>query len=262
MQAGSGDPSPENVRPITGWTGCVISHSGADTSNPTTYPITFPTEAGTVYGAYVDVTGGELVVDRAIVDLGTLTWNYYTGTTNLPVFYTWLNGMIVSGTNSAVCSALTCTDWQSLTARTDKTICPHPSIANVYVADADRTDHDVSAFTASVTGVQYCYKLATPIHYPITANQINSLYGQNNIWSNTGDTEVEYRADTRLYIEKLTQPEENDMIADSVINSGQFFMIGNSLYRALANIASGATITVGTNAERVSLSDALNLVNA
>ena len=54
-----------NICPITGWTGCIISHSGADTSNPTTYPITFPSEAGTVYGGYVDVTGGELVVDRA-----------------------------------------------------------------------------------------------------------------------------------------------------------------------------------------------------
>jgi hypothetical protein len=52
------------------------------------------------------------------------------------------------------------------------------------------------------------------------------------------------------------------MIADSAITSGQFFMVGNTLYRALANIASGATITVGTNAQRVSLSDALNLVNA
>lgn len=42
VQSGSGDPSPSNVRPITGWTGCTVSHSGADTSNPTTYPVTFP----------------------------------------------------------------------------------------------------------------------------------------------------------------------------------------------------------------------------
>lgn len=41
-QAGSGDPSPENVRSISGITGLTVSHSGADTSNPTTYPVTFP----------------------------------------------------------------------------------------------------------------------------------------------------------------------------------------------------------------------------
>ena len=104
--------------------------------------------------------------------------------------------------------------------------------------------------------------LKEPIEIQLDAHTLNSLYGQNNIWADTGDTEVEYRADTKLYIEKLTQPEEDDMIADSAISEGQFFMVGNSLYRALANIASGATITVGTNAQRVSLSDALNLVNA
>ncbi|MBQ1469438.1 MAG: hypothetical protein IIZ29_01130, partial [Schwartzia sp.] len=77
VQEGSGDPSPDNVRPITGWTGCVISHSGADTSNPTTYPITFPSEAGIVYGAYVDVINGELAATHAEVDMGTLSWTYY-----------------------------------------------------------------------------------------------------------------------------------------------------------------------------------------
>lgn len=41
-QAGSGDPSPENVRSISGITGLTVSNSGADTSNPTTYPVTFP----------------------------------------------------------------------------------------------------------------------------------------------------------------------------------------------------------------------------
>ena len=105
------------------------------------------------------------------------------------------------------------------------------------------------------------YPLATPIEIQLTPQEVNSLLGANNIFADTGDTEVEYRADTKLYIEKLTQPEEDDMIADSAISEGQFFMIGNSLYRALANIASGATITVGTNAQRVSLADALNLIN-
>ena len=42
VQAGSGDPSPSNVRPITGWTGVNIYHSGEDTSNPDTIPVVFP----------------------------------------------------------------------------------------------------------------------------------------------------------------------------------------------------------------------------
>lgn len=42
IQSGSGDPSPTNVRPITGWTGTTANVSGADTSDPTTYSVTFP----------------------------------------------------------------------------------------------------------------------------------------------------------------------------------------------------------------------------
>lgn len=42
VQSGSGDPSPSNIRPITGWTGLNIYHSGEDTSNPDTIPVVFP----------------------------------------------------------------------------------------------------------------------------------------------------------------------------------------------------------------------------
>jgi hypothetical protein len=42
VQEGTGDPSPTNIRPITGWTGVNVYHSGEDTSNPTAYPVTFP----------------------------------------------------------------------------------------------------------------------------------------------------------------------------------------------------------------------------
>ena len=41
-QSGSGDPSPENVRPISGVSGLTVYHSGADTSNPDTITVTFP----------------------------------------------------------------------------------------------------------------------------------------------------------------------------------------------------------------------------
>ena len=121
------------------------------------------------------------------------------------------------------------------------------------------SDRDVySAGTTPTTGAQVCYKLATSQTVQLTANDITTVLGQNNIWSDAGDVEVEYRADTKLYIEKLTAPTEDDMIADHAISANSFFMVGNTLYRATTAIASGATITVGTNATKLSLSDALN----
>ena len=76
------------------------------------------------------------------------------------------------------------------------------------------------------------------------------------------NTEVEYRADTKLFIERLTAPDSADMIADANITSGKYFMVGNTLYKATANIANGAQIIVGTNCIRKSLSEALNEINA
>lgn len=95
----------------------------------------------------------------------------------------------------------------------------------------------------------------------VVQEEIKSLLGVNNVWSDAGDVEVEYRADTKLYIKRLTDS-DTDMIADSNITSGQYFMVGNDLYKATVNIASGAQIVVGTNATKVSLSEALNEINA
>lgn len=68
IQEGSGDPSPDNVRPISGHTGVNISHSGADMTNPDVIPVSWESEAGTVYGGTLDVVSGELTVDRAMVE--------------------------------------------------------------------------------------------------------------------------------------------------------------------------------------------------
>lgn len=114
---------------------------------------------------------------------------------------------------------------------------------------------------ANGTPVQYIYPLATPITVQLTANEISTVLGQNNIWNDCGDTEVEYRSDTKLYIKKLTGSTEEDMVADANIVSGQYFMVGNTLYKATANIASGGAITPNVNCTRKSLPEALNEIN-
>ena len=104
------------------------------------------------------------------------------------------------------------------------------------------------------------YELATPQTYQLAPHEVKSLLGANNIFADTGDTSAEYRADTKLYIERLTEPDA-DMIADANIVSGQYFMVGNSLYLATSNIASGGQVIVGTNCTQKSLATALNEIN-
>jgi len=91
--------------------------------------------------------------------------------------------------------------------------------------------------------------------------QLYTFLGTNNVWCDTGDVEVTYPADTKLFIEKLTQPTEDDMTANANIAANTFFMIGNTLYFSTAAIAQGATIIPGTNCNVVSLADALNQLN-
>jgi hypothetical protein len=62
------------------------------------------------------------------------------------------------------------------------------------------------------------------------------------------------------YIDELTKP-DNNFIADSNIQSGKYFSVGNGLYLSTQAIAQGETITPGTNCTEVSLPDALNALN-
>ena len=110
-----------------------------------TYSITFPTEAGTVYGGTLDVTSGTLTVDMGFIAS-------YNGET-LP------------------------SEW---------------------ISDRDK----YVAGTTPTTGAQVCYKLSQAVVYTLTHTEINSLLGDNNVWADAGNTEVTYRADTAKYIDK------------------------------------------------------------
>ena len=61
---------------------------------------------------------------------------------------------------------------------------------------------DFKAYLAS-NPLQFVLKLAEPFTVQLTAEDITTLKGQNNIWNDCGDAAVEYRADTKLYIQKV-----------------------------------------------------------
>ena len=226
---------------------------------PTTVSLSWQTEAGTVYGGTIDVTTGVLTVDRALVDIGDLAWSDgdYSNFTSTSLQSTIL---IVSTSTvpNLTCSVLKTIKFDDRSTET----APRISMNNAGRLDVRGTSYaSATAFKTAMTGQKIAYELATPQTYQLTGQQLKTLYGTNNLFSNVGNVSVTYPADTKLFIEKLTMPTEDDMVANQAITSGKYFMIGNSLYLALANIASGAQITIGTNAQRVSLADALNAIN-
>ena len=169
------------------------------TYNGTTYPITFPSEAGTVYGGSLNVTTGVLTVDRAMVDLGTLTWNKITTTGTHWRFWAYLNAMAYNG-------EMLSSQYKHITSSQQYLgeigIASQSSGGNYLAMVSDERFSDAATFKTAMSGVQLVYELATPITYTLTPQEIRTLLGNNNIWADTGDVTVGYKADTKLYIDK------------------------------------------------------------
>ena len=221
---------------------------------------------GTRYGGSLDVGTGVLTVDRGYVTLNgseSNTWNLGSDSTRQTVYAgpTLLPNVKTTGgyQQNAVCNAFNIIGSSSQRAVGCAYI-DNGYFNMVFALNTFSTSNDVKTWLSS-NNVQLVYELATPTTVQLSANELKTVLGQNNIWNDCGNTEVEYRADTKLYIEKLTAPTEDDMIADHAISANAFFMVGNTLYRATTAIASGATITVGTNATKMSLSEALNTLS-
>ena len=183
-----------NICPISGWTGANVYHSGADTSDATTYSITFPSEAGTVYGGTLDVTTGKLTVDRAMVDLGTLTWYAATAQGRIR-FKAPVIGIKQIGSPN-VLGAIVCSSYAAKTANQTYTgslgISLQQNANDVYIYDPQKEAFSAADFKSAMSGVQLVYELATPQTYQLTPTEVTTLLGDNTIWADTGDVTVTY----------------------------------------------------------------------
>lgn len=136
----------------------------------------------TVYGGTLDVVTGELVVDRkyAVIDNPSL-WTVTSGTTNFRYTYSFDDRKLFStSTEGFICSCFQVGNNEN----------------NVRWRGANDTTFGIVSTTMSLADVQaitesgsfaICYELATPQTYQLTPQQINSLLGTNNVWSDDAD---------------------------------------------------------------------------
>lgn len=155
---------------------------------------THTTDLGrTVYGGTVDVVSGTLTVTHAIVDLGTLDWEYSSG-----IFINY-NTQVDLHTKerggNAVCSIYQRSPAISASNMADYSvqIMGGASVSNAWVKDSRYTSAE--DFKTAMDGVQLCYELATPTTYQLTPSTINTLAGVNNVWAESGDVTVTFRDD-------------------------------------------------------------------
>ena len=201
MQSGSGDPTPNNVRPISGYSSIDVYHAGADLTDFSTIIKAVPSTPGTVYYGKLDLLTGVLTSEWTYQNMGSLSWTRNTSGTypyfqsNMGAYPVMASGQLVLiGDHYTGITNRSAASFRG--ANNNYKMCINSSSGTsaryVMVQDSDYTD--AAAFKTAVTGWYILYKRQTPSTYQLTPEQVDALLGTNNIWANTGDVTVTYQS--------------------------------------------------------------------
>lgn len=198
----AGTPSPDNVLPITGFDGVQINVSATQTGG-TEYTVTFPDEAGTVYGGTLTVNAdgtGTLVVDRAYSELTSVSQ-----LTRFKVDETYGTYANIALTDIKKEDSQTVV-WSSNAIgipRNERA--EEDNITKFRVHGAGQSGYATiwsppslsvtteEALYAYYENAQFCYLLETPVSYSLTTDIVKSIVGKNYVWTDTnGENTVKY----------------------------------------------------------------------
>lgn len=193
-QAGTGDPSPENVRPISGWDSIKVTVSNGSESHD--YDITLPE---TIYGGTVDAVTGEGKKTWQYLELdGTEPWGTYSNTiTNQPQYQlnTNINLPSISEGTKRFCTHFSTSDypyWNALQTNTFATNGTYIRIQSDYKTVEDWKAYLVAQYAAG-TPVTIAYQLATPEPFKVSQVSIPSLRGENKLFTNGENMDIIYK---------------------------------------------------------------------
>lgn len=192
-QAGNGDPSPENVRPISGWDSVKVTVSNESESHD--YDITLPE---TIYGGTVDAVRG----------VGSEEWGFisFDGTEK---WYTYGQGVALSDWVTNQAAHISSIDIGNLcNEATYKTNAINTTPQKGFFNDNNMNNVTWIAFSGynlnewksyleqqATAGhpVTVCYKLATPEPFKVTQISIPSLGSENTIFTNGENMDIIYK---------------------------------------------------------------------
>ena len=179
--------TPVKVYPLI----CITSDTEYEPYNPQsqTIQVSWQTEAGEVFGGYVDLVSGVL----------TVTHKSQTGFTrgsqdssNKLYSIGTISDMKAYTTASAISPYFIDSMFEKMSLQSAR-IAETPSIAQhnavLYVGGYIGKEAELDTLLESL---QVKYELETPIVIQLDGNQIKSLLGKNNAWCDTGDVTLEY----------------------------------------------------------------------
>lgn len=191
VQEGEGDPTPDNVRPISGWTEATLTH------NDTPITLSF---GQIVYGGELDWTTGVLTVTWKEADLNDPHF-YPTGGNGIR-FDNALDGKYLGGEGL-------CNYGKIGTRFTSGTVLlgTSPGVSSVYFVGLldllGLSSVEEYIQWAQTNKITIIYKTQNPFTVQLTPQEILALSGTNTIYTDTGDTTVSGRADPNTIIQQL-----------------------------------------------------------
>ena len=182
QQSGSGTPSPENVRPISGFSKVTIHHN----SNEVEVPL-----GQTVYGGRLNVTTGELIITHGYFNSNEVrSWSWFD-----PYKQAYTINFL---TKTASVDSLVISDKLKGILSTDRsnnignfiTIVNNGLDVAVSVPDINTLD-DFNSWIVN-NDINMIYELAEPVTVQLTPTEVNTIVGRNNISANTGDVKLTF----------------------------------------------------------------------
>ena len=186
IQSGTGDPSPDNVRPITGTDTLKFGYGPIGTS-PVPIPDSYNIPLGqTVYGGEVEVVGGEVTNKYGSIDLSTLNWAYHPASGQYSEFFDcYLPNDSIQGISSIAfdgyCSIYTAIKSGNIaTSGYDNNVMALAQGSRRFIV-CDQRFHSKEDFVTGIDGVILVYPLVTPITAQITPVEINTFKGRQKM---------------------------------------------------------------------------------
>lgn len=162
------------------------------------YPVSWEDEVGTVYGGTLDALNGTLTLEYDSGDLGSFAYSVINGAFRINMSNR-KTGSAVTPKCSAYKYAGTINAPEAIYSMTEDTFVFYESSTTIFFKDDSYATID--AFKTAMAGQKLIWQLATPITYQLDPVVVASLLGLNNIWADTGDTDLIYVADTKTYID-------------------------------------------------------------
>ena len=229
-------------------------------------PVTWQ-DQGTVYGGTVDVLRGKLTITH---ELKTITT---TANANVKYSRCTIGDLYYGiGEEETYCNALSvvyvpAAQITSDSIRVFNSTTYDKYIAYIRFADADSattqtqrttlTNQILAQMEADGHPLQIVFKLTNPVEYDITPEEITTLLGTNNIWSDTGEITVTYPNRTNITIRNSGNINAKPTI--TVVGSGDVNLYINGVQVLTIRLGTDDHVTI--NAEEQNAYKGSSLAN-